>query len=72
MSGKLFQSRFINLILLSWLFPPVVGLGFILFTGILSVEQMIAVLTTPLEPTYIILTLVLAVIYFRFFNKWII
>lgn len=69
MSSTLFQSRFIRLILLTWLFPPVVGLGFILFTGILSMEQMLLILSTPLEPSYIILSLVLAVYYFKFFIR---
>ncbi|MEJ2141234.1 MAG: EAL domain-containing protein [Gammaproteobacteria bacterium] len=69
MNGKQFQSRFIKLILLSWLFPPVVGLGFILFTGILSGEQMLIILTTPLEPAYIIITLILAIYYFKYFIR---
>ena len=67
MSGKLFQSRFIKLILLTWLLPPVVGLGFILFIGILSMEQMLLILTTPLEPAYIILSLAFAIVYFNYF-----
>ena len=67
MSGKLFQSRFIKLILLTWLLPPVVGLGFILFIGILSIEQMLLILTTPLEPAYIILSLTFAIVYFNYF-----
>ena len=69
MSGKQFQSRFIRLILLSWLLPPVVGLGFILFTGILSQEQMLSIMTTPLEPAYIIVTLLFAVYYFSYFIR---
>lgn len=67
MSGKLFQSRFIKLIFLTWLLPPVVGLGFILFIGTLSMEQMLLILTTPLEPAYIILSLAFAVFYFKYF-----
>lgn len=69
MSGKQFQSRFTRLILLAWLLPPIVGLGFILFIDILSMDQMLTILTTPLEPAYIILTLVFAVQYFKYFVR---
>jgi len=67
MSGQEFKSRFISLILLAWVIPPVFGLGFILFIGVLSLEQILVILTTPLQPAYIILSLVFAVLYFKRF-----
>ena len=54
-SSKEFKRRFRWLIILTWNLPPVVGLGFILLTGILTPAQLIGILTTPLEPAYIIL-----------------
>ena len=69
MSGEAFKFRFLSLILLAWVIPPIFGLGFILFIGVLSPEQMFLILTTPLEPAYIFLSLVFAITYFkRFIN----
>lgn len=67
MSGEKFKNRFLSLILLAWVIPPIFGLGFILFIGVLSPEQMLLILSTPLEPAYIILTLVFAIAYFKWF-----
>lgn len=43
-----------RLVLYAWSLPPVCGFGFILLTGVLTPGQLAAILTTPLEPAYII------------------
>jgi len=59
-----FRRRFFNLILLTWTIPPVFGLLFIIFIRILSPEQLIGILFTPLEPIYILGWLAFALWYF--------
>jgi len=49
-----FRRKFRNLILLAWNLPPVIGLSFIAFIGILSPKQVLDILITPTEPLYII------------------
>jgi diguanylate cyclase (GGDEF)-like protein/PAS domain S-box-containing protein len=56
--------RFYILIALSWLFPPVVGLGFLLFIKMFSPMQMLKILITPLEPAFILGSLGFALWYF--------
>ena len=59
-----FERRFRHLILLAWSIPPVFGLGFILFIGVLSWSQLRTILLTPLEPAFILLWAVFAWWYF--------
>ena len=59
-----FRRRFFNLILLTWTIPPVFGLLFIIFIRILSPEQLLGILFTPLEPIYILGWLAFALWYF--------
>jgi len=64
MDQKVFKRKFRNLILLAWNLPPVVGISFIIFIGVLSPEQMLTVLTTPFEPLYIIGWIIFSIWYF--------
>jgi len=59
-----FRRRFLSLILLAWVLPPVMGLSFILFIRILTPEQMIGIMLAPIEPLYIILWVGFAAWYF--------
>jgi len=59
-----FRRRFLNLILLTWTIPPVFGLLFIIFIRILSPEQLLGILFTPLEPIYIVGWLLFALWYY--------
>ena len=59
-----FKRRFFYLILLTWTIPPVFGLLFISFIRILSPEQLVGILLTPLEPVYILGWLAFALWYF--------
>lgn len=49
-----FRRRFRWLIFTTWSIPPVFGLGFILLIGVLTPIQIMGILLTPLEPTYIL------------------
>ena len=59
--------RFYILIALSWMIPPVFGLGFLLFIKMFSPMQMLEILITPLEPAFIAGSLAFALWYFRRF-----
>ena len=60
-SGKEFLRRLRWLIFHAWNIPPVFGLGFILLIGVLQPSQVFGILTTPLEPAYILGWLAFAV-----------
>ncbi len=64
MSRAEFRRRFFRLILLTWLIPPVFGLLFIIYLGILTPGQVRALLGEPLEPVFIIGWLLFALWYF--------
>ena len=61
--------RFYILIALSWMIPPVFGLAFLLFIKMFSPMQMLDILVTPLEPTFILSSLGFALWYFRRFFR---
>ena len=61
MSGQELLRRLRWLVFFTWNIPPVFGLGFILMIGVLKPPQMIGILTTPLEPVYILGWLAFAV-----------
>ncbi len=63
-TAETFHRRFFLLILLTWTIPPVFGLGFILYLGILTPEQLLALLFHPLEPLFILGWLFFALGYF--------
>ena len=69
-----FRSQFFKLILLTWTIPPVFGLLFIVFIRILSPEQLLGILHTPLEPIYVLGWLAFSLWYFpryvRPIYKW--
>lgn len=64
LDGATFRRRFFLLILLTWLIPPVFGLLFILYLGILTPGQLLALLGHPLEPVFILGWLFFALWYF--------
>ncbi|MGA7594906.1 MAG: EAL domain-containing protein, partial [Gallionella sp.] len=53
-NGRNFLRSLRWLIFYAWNIPPVFGLGFILLIRELNTEQLIGILTTPLEPAYIL------------------
>lgn len=56
-----FRFRYRRLIVLAWTVTPLLALPFVLFIGTLSPAQMAVVLTTPLEPLYLLAALLCAV-----------
>jgi diguanylate cyclase (GGDEF)-like protein len=68
-SAKHFQLRFLSLIVAAWVIPAVFGLSFLLFIELFTPEQMVGIMTTPLEPVFILVSLAFAFIYFRNFAR---
>jgi signal transduction histidine kinase len=54
MRGREFLRRFRWLVFHTWNIPPIFGLGFILLVGVLTPQQVLGILVTPLEPAYIL------------------
>jgi diguanylate cyclase (GGDEF)-like protein/PAS domain S-box-containing protein len=69
LSGAQFLSRFRRLIILAWTIPAVFGLSFLLFIKMFTLRQMGDVLASPLEPTFVLVSLALAVGYFNIFIR---
>jgi diguanylate cyclase (GGDEF)-like protein/PAS domain S-box-containing protein len=64
-----FRNRLRNLILATWNIPPVFGLSFILFINVLNIEQMVGILTTPIEPGFIVFWIFFSIWYFRRYTQ---
>ena len=62
--ARTFRKKFRLLIFNAWNVPAVFGLSFILYVQILSVSEMIAVMTNPLEPLFVISWIVFSLWYF--------
>ncbi|NOX91246.1 MAG: EAL domain-containing protein [Gammaproteobacteria bacterium] len=60
-----FLRKFRLLIILAWTMPPVFGLSFLLYIEMFTVAQMTAVLGSLPQPSFDVLSLVLAVWYFQ-------
>jgi len=56
--------RYRAFILLTWNVPPVVGLGFLLFIRMFTPAQMLRILSTPVEPLFIVGSSLFAYFYF--------
>ena len=69
LSAELFRKKLRNLILMTWNIPPIFGLSFILFINILTVDQMVGILVTPIEPVFIISWIVFSVWYFGRYTR---
>jgi len=63
MTAETFNRRARRLLVLTWVGPPVFGLSFLIFIKMFTVSEMIVVLTTPTEPLFILISLVLCVWY---------
>ncbi len=66
MNSLEFSRRYARLILLSWTIPPIFGLSFLLFIKMFTPTQMWEILSHPLEPLFILTTLLGAVAYFHY------
>ncbi len=68
-SADYFRRKFVHLIILSWVGPPVFGLSFLLFIEIFTSAQILVILTTPLMPIFALATLFFAVAYFDYYAR---
>ncbi len=55
MSASEFRRRYLWLMVFTWNLPALVGFAAIIFIGVMTPGQVVGILTTPLEPAYIIL-----------------
>jgi signal transduction histidine kinase len=68
MSSAEFKKYFSRLILMAWIIPALFGLSFLTYIEILTLEQLIGILTTPTEPAFIMLWMIFA---YWYFNRYI-
>ncbi len=64
-----FARRFNWLIFLTWSIPPVVGLSFLVFIRLFTPAQVATIMTTPLVPVFLLLSLAFPLWYFRRFIR---
>jgi hypothetical protein len=69
MTPKQFLRRFRLLIILTWTIPPIFGLGLLVYIGMFTPVQMLAIMSHPLEPLFIILVFWFALWYFKRFAR---
>ena len=65
LSPETFRSRYTILILLAWTIPAIFGLSFLLYIKMFSIEQMRTIMTTPLEPLFVVAWILISLLYFR-------
>ena len=59
-----FRRQYLGLIAITWVLPPVIGLSVIVYTKIFSLEQLLKIMVTPLEPVFVTAYAVFALWYF--------
>ncbi len=64
MEPAYFKRRFLFLILLTWNLPPLIGFGFIMLFGVLTTQQILEIITMPVEPIYILVWQVIIIWFF--------
>ncbi len=69
LTAKEFQIRFLRLIALTWLLPPLVGISFLLYIEVFSIDEIISMMSTPLKPVFLLGGIILALVYFRRYSK---
>ncbi len=69
LEAEQFRRDFRYLILLTWLAPPIMGLGFILFIRVLTLQQMEHILLKPIVPLYSLGWLIAAILYFSHYIR---
>ena len=69
MTAKEFHKRFLRLIALTWLLPPVVGFSFLLYIRFFTFEQLIPMATSPLMGPFIVVSIVLTLVYFHYYAR---
>ncbi len=67
MTAESFYRRFRMYILLTWNIPPIFGLSFLLFIHMFTPDQIVTILVTPIEPVFVVGSMLFAYWYFRRF-----
>lgn len=52
--AQTFRRRLRNLILMTWIIPPIFGLSFLLYIDMFTPRQMLEILLSPIEPFFIL------------------
>ena len=68
-TAKKFEVNFLRLIALTWLLPPMLGFAFMMYIEIFTIDQLVPMMTTPLELVFVIGGFILALLYFKHFIK---
>jgi diguanylate cyclase (GGDEF)-like protein len=64
-----FQTRFLRLIALTWLLPPMVGFSFLIYIEVFTLDQVFSMMTTPLKPIFLVGGFLGSLFYFRYYSK---
>jgi len=67
MTTKQFRNKFLTLIIATWGVPPIFGLSYLVYIQMFSIEQMIDIMLSPIEPFFIICALAISII---IFHRW--
>lgn len=65
MSAAEFTKIYLRLILAAWVIPALFGLSFLTYIEILTIDQLIGILTTPTEPAFITIWMLFAYWYLK-------
>ncbi len=68
-AAQKFEFHFLRLIALTWLLPPMLGFAFMMYIEIFTFDQLIPMMTTPLELIFVVGGFILALLYFKHFSK---
>lgn len=69
MSTNEFRKRFLILILLTWIVPALFGLSFLVYIQMFTLEQMLDILTSPIEPVFVTAYVLFSLWYFNRYMK---
>ncbi|MFV2005049.1 MAG: EAL domain-containing protein, partial [Gammaproteobacteria bacterium] len=69
MTAKEFHSRFLRLIALTWILPPIVGFSFLLYIEFFSFEQLLPMATSPLMAPFVVVSFILSLFYFHYYAR---
>jgi signal transduction histidine kinase len=64
-SPQRFKKKFLSLIVLTWVVPPILGLSFLVYIQMFSGSQMLDILTSPIEPVFCVTAILFSLWYFN-------
>ncbi len=68
LTNQEFQTRFLRLIALTWLLPPMVGFSFLLYIEVFTFNQLLVMVSNPLKQVFLLGGFFLALFYFYRFS----